>query len=549
MVGRAVLVRGPSHGGAFCVGAHRPRCWCVVWWCLAWVVVVCWVAVAVVVVLFASPGLLLCWCVAPPLFGRAVFVSGPPPWWGVQCQRVRVSVRGVVAGSMPGLFCWFAVVSAAVRPALSGVGCLWCLSGRGWCCAPACPPPPLLGRAVFVRAPPHCGAGFVGVCPPHGRACCVGVWPSSWWGVLCWCVAPLVVGRAVLVPACRRGGAWFGLVVFGLGCRRLLGGLRLRFFCLIGRGWCCAGACPPPPVEACRVCAWPPLVGHAVSACFSFGSWCCSRLNARLVLLVRRCLCRRTAGVVRCSLSVVFAWPGLVSAGACPPHPLLGPAVLVRGPPGGGACFVGVCYPHGGACGVGLWPPSWWGVLCWCVSALLVGRAVLVPARRGGGGWLGLSSSVWRVPVAVVLFAWPGSVVLWCVVPPCWGVPCLCVAPPLVGRVVSACLGFGSWCCSQLDARLLLLVRCCLRCRTAGVVGCWLSVVFAWPERTGRPPEHVWCATPCFCFAGVVALPLVFPCSPSAFSCLRSSRPCAGVCCCLLLLPPQPGPPHPTPPL
>ena len=54
MAGRAILVRGPPHGGACCVGVRRLRSWCVVWWCLAWVVVVCWVAVAVV--LFASPG-------------------------------------------------------------------------------------------------------------------------------------------------------------------------------------------------------------------------------------------------------------------------------------------------------------------------------------------------------------------------------------------------------------------------------------------------------------------------------------------------------------
>ena len=60
-----------------------------------------------------------------------------------------------------------------------------------------------------------------------------------------------------------------------------------------------------------------------------------------------------------------------------------------------------------------------------------------------GGGWLRLSLSVGWVAVAVVLFAWPGLVVCWCVPSPCWGVPCLCVAPPLVGRVVSACSPTG----------------------------------------------------------------------------------------------------------
>ena len=105
---------------------------------------------------------------------------------------------------------------------------------------------------------------------------------------------------------------------------------------------------------------------------------------------------------------------------------------------------------------------------------------MLVPPCRNGGVWFGLSSPVGWVVVVVVLLAWPGLVLCWCVPPPpCWGVPCLCVPPPLVGPAVSACSGFGSWCCSRLDARLVLLVRCCLRRRTAGVVGCLLPVVFA----------------------------------------------------------------------
>ena len=65
--------------------------------------------------------------------------------------------------------------------------------------------------------------------------------------VLCLCVSPLLVERAVLVPARRGGGKSFGLVVCGVRCRRLFGGLQLRLCCLFGRGGCCAGACPPPP--------------------------------------------------------------------------------------------------------------------------------------------------------------------------------------------------------------------------------------------------------------------------------------------------------------
>ena len=33
--------------------------------------------------------------------------------------------------------------------------------------------------------------------------CCAGAWPPSWWGLLRWCVAPPMVGRAVLVRAPR----------------------------------------------------------------------------------------------------------------------------------------------------------------------------------------------------------------------------------------------------------------------------------------------------------------------------------------------------------
>ena len=118
--------------------------------------------------------------------------------------------------------------------------------------------------------------------------------------------------------------------------------------------------------------------------------------------------------------------------------------------------------------------------------------------------------------------------------------------PPMVGRAVSVRLGFNSWCFGRLDARLLLLIICCLCRCTAVVVGCWASVVFAWPKETGRPPEGVWCTSPCFCFAGVVALPLVFPCSPSAFLFLRGSLPCSSVCRLLLLPQAHPTPPHPS---
>ena len=381
----------------------------------------------------------------------------------------------------------------------------------------------------------------------------------------------------------------------------------------------------PPSCWGVRCCCLaPPLVGRAVSACSCFGSWCCSQLDARLVSLVRCCLRRRTAGVVGCCLSVVFAWPGLVLC-CCVPPPLMGRAALVCGPLHGGACCVGAWAPLAGACCVVARLPRWWClvwvvIVCWlgcgcgCVVGLAGVGAVLVRApppllgravfARGPPLWGVLCRRV-RVSVCGVVTGWMSGSLCWFAVvsaavqPALSGVGCLwclpgrgwcCVGacpppvffaflhcaspqspppvgacracacpPPLVGRAVSVCSGSGSSCCCWLDARLVLLV-CCRFCRsTTGVVGCWWFVVFSWPGQTGRPPERVWCATslswlgqtgrppervrcatPCFCLAGVVALPHVFPCSLVSvrFLALRwCFSPPAAV---------PPSPPHPT---
>ena len=57
--------------------------------------------------------------------------------------------------------------------------------------------------------------------PPHGGACCVGALPASWWCVLCWYLPAAVVVRGVVVLGlgcclCRQatGVVVFGLVVF-----------------------------------------------------------------------------------------------------------------------------------------------------------------------------------------------------------------------------------------------------------------------------------------------------------------------------------------------
>ena len=173
-----------------------------------------------------------------------------------------VSVRCAVAGWMLGLFCWFAVVPAAVQPALSGGCCLWCLRGRGWCCVGAC------------------------------RAC---VWPPPWWGVLCWRVRVSV--RGVVAGWMLGLFCWFAVVSAAV--RPALTGVRC-LWCVRGRGWCCVGACLPPCWGVPCLCVAPQLVGRAVSACSSCGSWSCGRLDARLVLLVCCCVCRCTAGVVGC---------------------------------------------------------------------------------------------------------------------------------------------------------------------------------------------------------------------------------------------------------
>ena len=288
MVECAVLVRGPPLCGACCVGACPPPWWCVVWFGGLWPGLsssVGWIAVAVVLV--AWLGLVLCWCVPPPLLGPAVFVRGPPLWWGVLCRRVRVSVRGVVAGSMLGLFRWFAVVSAAVRPVLSGPGCLWCLPGRDWCCTGAFPPP-CWGVLCLCGAPTWQGVLCLCVHPP-------------WWGLRCWFVAPLMVGCAVLVcglplgeaccvDACPPRWWWLAWVVVvcwvGCGCGCVV--------CFAGVGAVLVRA--PPPVGACRVCAWPPPW---------WGVLC-------------RCVWVSVPGVVAGSILGLFCWFGVVSAAVRP---------------------------------------------------------------------------------------------------------------------------------------------------------------------------------------------------------------------------------------
>ena len=228
-------------------------------------------------------------------------------------------------------------------------------------------------------------------------------------------------------------------------------------------------------------------------------------------------------------------------------------------------CAVVVCCPpRGGACCAGAWPPSWWGVLCWGAVCCVVWRCLVC----GGGVWPSHGGAccvgVWS-PSFVGRAAFGCGVlccvalccVWWCVAPRMVGCAALVCAPPQGGAccggvwpppwrgVLCRCSGSGSCRFSRLDARLVLLVRCCLRHLTAGVVRCRVYVSFARPGRTGRPPERVQCATPCFCFVGVVPCHSCSPAHPP-LSCVSAAPGCAllfgAACCCA----PPPTPPHPS---
>ena len=277
---------------------------------------------------------------------------------------------------------WLAVVGgwvAVVVLLIAWTGFVLC-----WCAACL-----LVGRAVVVRARPHAGA------------CCVGVWPPPLWGVLPWFVAPLMVGRAVLVRGPPHGGAccvgahwprWWCVVWWCLAWVVVICWVAVVVVLFALPDRCCAGACPPPPCLGLPcLCVATPLMGRAVSTCQGFSSRCCSRFDARLVLLVRCCLCLRMASVVRCWLSVVSVWPGLVLCWCVPPPrpfvgacrvcawlpPMVRHAVLVSAPAMVGPAALVCGPPHVRACYVVVWPPSWWGVLCWCLPVAVVVRGLV----------------------------------------------------------------------------------------------------------------------------------------------------------------------------
>ena len=183
-------------------------------------------------------------------------------------------------------------------------------------------------RVVVMPISVLVGCARVGLCTTHGGACCVGALPASWWVVRCWCLPAAVVVRGVVVLGlgcrlCRLaslGSGWWcfsrrhaplvllvqrhrhRLTVGVFGWLWSAVGLQLGFCCLIGTGWCCAGAWPPSWWSLLRWCVAPPMVGCAV--------------------LVRAP--RPLWGVLCC----------------CMAPPMVGRAMLVCGPPHGRPCCV-----------------------------------------------------------------------------------------------------------------------------------------------------------------------------------------------------------------
>ena len=105
--------------------------------------------------------------------------------------------------------------------------------------------------AVLVRATPPVGACRASVCPP------------PWWGVLFWCVAPLSLGRAVLVAACCGGGVWFGLP-------SSVGWVVVAVVLLAWPGLVLCWCVPPPLLGRVVFVRGPPLGGECCVGVFGF---------------------------------------------------------------------------------------------------------------------------------------------------------------------------------------------------------------------------------------------------------------------------------------
>ena len=471
--------------------------------------------------------LVLCcvrWCVSSRMVGRAAFVLGlplggvccggvwPPPWWGVLCRCVWVSVAGVLAASLLGLFCWFVVVPATLRPALWGVGCPLCLPGRD-------------GRA---GVPGACGA------PP---------------------VCPGQDGRAGLPSACGAPPRVFVLRL-SLPCRSC-SPARPPLSCV------CAAPCPALLCGAACCCALPPTPSHPSACC----------LLPPLYLLVSL---RLQAAVAPSPPSPGFSFAGHWHFGPRFPLSSLSSLCLVvalrrlavcwrllLGPPSPGFVFCGcrrpaTCLPLFSFCLlVRRWavcppPPR---VLCFWVLLLLpcagwCWRAVLACSVLCGPVLLlavlccsGCGAPCRVVPCLVVLRGWCGAALRFLV----WLHPAACSA--MLGGTVLCCraLRRSLGCCVLVLCAVLS--RCvllwCVLCRPVSVgvvllaVCCWLCAV--------QCCAVLCCAVVCCCVLSCAvgrgvwlrcAVPSSLWLAVSSWSrcCVLCCAPwcCAGPCCVVL---------------
>ena len=139
-----------------------------------------------------APAVGPCWVSKSPLV-RPPSGATPVP----DCPTYLPTCVGVWPPSWWGVLRWGAMCCVVSRPVVCA-GAVWPPSWLGvlrWCVAPLMVGLAALGFVVLccvaLCVVPVCG-------PPYGGACCVGVWHPSWSGVLWWCVAPLMVGRASL---------------------------------------------------------------------------------------------------------------------------------------------------------------------------------------------------------------------------------------------------------------------------------------------------------------------------------------------------------------
>ena len=210
--------------------------------------------------------------------------------------------------------------------------------------------PLMVGRGVLCCVALRCGV----LCCVVLRCvvwCRCGVWPLSWWGMRRWCVVPLVVGRVAPVCGPPHGGAWcFGVGVLccvALHCVSLWCVAPLR----VGRT---AVVCGPHHGRACCGGVWPPSWWGVLRCCVA------PRMVVRAALGCCVLFCLALCVVVVCT----------------PPHGGTVVFVLCRA---ASPCVVLCCVALRFVvwCGGGVGPPSWPGVLRWCVAPRMLELAAL----------------------------------------------------------------------------------------------------------------------------------------------------------------------------